>query len=133
MESQTPPKNLTLTAMEKLIYSTLALWRIIGQVNVMKKVLLLLILSLFFLPSPSKAAGIFFGVQSKDVGINKDFEVGVFINTQNQSVNAVEGEIKFPSNYFALQGFYNGGSMLTFWIKQPTLTSDGTVSFTGLT
>jgi hypothetical protein len=99
----------------------------------MKKILLLFILVFIFFPLSSKGAGIFFGANSKSVSVDSKFEVGVFLNTQNESINAIEGEIKFPADYFELQGFYSGGSIVSFWITQPSLSSGGVVSFSGIT
>jgi hypothetical protein len=78
------------------------------------------------------AAEIFFGAKSKDVGVNSKFEVGVYVNTENETVNAVEGDINFPADAFDLDGFYTGGSVLTLWITPPAGSARGTVSFAGI-
>jgi hypothetical protein len=78
------------------------------------------------------AAGIFFGANGPDVSVNSKLEVGVYLNTENELVNAVGGEINFPADVFDFQGFYTGGSVLTLWITPPTLTASGTVSFAGI-
>ncbi len=100
----------------------------------MKKFLLLLFITVgLFVASDSLAAEIFFGMHSKDVGVNTKFETGVFLNTQKESVNAVEGQIIFPSDSLEFEGFYNGNSLITFWIQKPALISQGIVSFSGIT
>ncbi len=83
-------------------------------------------------PLPVQAADIFFGTQAKDVGVGTKFEVGVFLDAQKESINAIEGQIIFPSDEFELQGFYTGNSILNFWIQQPTLISQGVISFSGI-
>ncbi|MDO8529923.1 MAG: cohesin domain-containing protein [bacterium] len=98
----------------------------------MKKVLPLFIIILLFLPFAADAAEIFFGVKSKDITLDSKFEIGVFINTQAQDINAVEGEIRFPSEYVDVQGVYSGGSIISFWVSQPKLAGDGLISFTGV-
>jgi hypothetical protein len=98
----------------------------------MKKILLLLILVFIFSPLNSQAAEIFFGAGNKNININSKFEVGVFVDSQRESINAIEGKIKFPADSFDFQGFYTGGSVLSFWVTQPALTSDGEVSFSGI-
>ncbi len=80
-------------------------------------------------PLPVSAAELFFGTHSKDISLGSKFEVGVFINTQNELINAIEGQIIFPPDSLEFQGFYTGNSLLTFWIQQPVLTSKGVVSF----
>ena len=78
------------------------------------------------------AAEIFFGAKASDVAVGGKFEIGVYANTQGQSVNAVGGDIKFPAASFDLNGFYDGGSALPLWVKQPALSAPGTVSFAGV-
>lgn len=101
----------------------------------MKKSLLLLLFVIFIafiLPFSSDAAQIFFGVHEKNIGLNSKMEMGVFLNTGGEPINAIEGEIIFPADFFEFQGIYNGNSLLTFWIKQPVLISQGVVSFSGI-
>ena len=98
-----------------------------------KKNRLLLVSCLLLLVAfHADAAEIFFGTHSKDIGVGSTFEVGVFIDTNGQSVNAVEGRILFPEETLELAGLYTGNSMLNLWIEQPVLVSEGTVSFSGV-
>ena len=83
-------------------------------------------------PFTGRAAEIFFGSQGKDVGLNSNFEIGVFVDSQNESINAIESKITFPGDYLSLQGAYTGNSILTFWVDQPNSPSNGTVSFSGV-
>jgi len=101
----------------------------------MKKYFFLFLVLVFFsvFALKAQAAEIFFGTQSKNISVNTTFQVGVFVDTQSQSLNAVEGQIAFPKDMFEFKGFYSGNSTLTFWVKQPTLVSDGLVFFSGVT
>jgi len=88
--------------------------------------------SIFVLPLQTQAAGIFFGAQNKTVGVGQKFEVGVFVSSTRESINAIEATITFPSNAVELSSFYTGSSILAFWIQQPTVTSPGNISFSGI-
>jgi len=88
--------------------------------------------SFALMPILASAAEIFFGVNNKDIGIDAKFETGIFINAQSESINAIEGQIIFPSDTFEFQGFYSGNSVIPFWVQQPVLTSQGIVSFSGI-
>ena len=81
------------------------------------------------------AATIFFGVQKQQVGIEQQFEVGVFLNTQGQEINAVEGNIQFPANILEIEKIRDGGSILLFWIEKPNIEDaqkKGELFFSGL-
>ncbi|OGZ63836.1 MAG: hypothetical protein A3A98_00930 [Candidatus Staskawiczbacteria bacterium RIFCSPLOWO2_01_FULL_40_39] len=82
--------------------------------------------------TPAQAAEVFFGANSKEVQVDTKFEVGVFLNAQDQSVNAVEAQIIFPADSFVFEGFLSGNSVITLWIQQPKLISPGVISFSGI-
>jgi hypothetical protein len=123
--------------MEKLILPILASWLIIGQVNMKKlqKINFFILFSLFlflFFVTPVFAAEIFFGANNKEVNLDSKFEIGIFLDTQGDNINAMEGTIMFPSNALEFQGVYNGNSNITFWVQQPTLIAKDSVSFSGI-
>jgi len=98
----------------------------------MKNILFILLFIGFIIASDVKAAEVFFGVAGKDVAVNTSFEAGVFINTQTESINAIEAQVTFPAEYFEFQGIYTGNSVIAFWVEQPVLTSPGILSFSGI-
>ncbi len=97
-----------------------------------KFIFLLSIFCFLFSARSAFAAELFFGAKNKDVGLGQKFEIGVFVNSQNESINAIQGNIIFPADSLQFEGFYTGGSTLTFWVNQPALTSPGTISFSGI-
>ncbi len=80
-----------------------------------------------------QGAEIYFGANNKELGLNEKLEIGVFLDTKGQSINAIEGEILFPSDLLDFKGIINGGSVVSLWVKNPYLSSDGKVSFSGVT
>lgn len=97
-----------------------------------KSIFLLSVAVLLSVAFTANAAQMYFGVQDKQVGVDAKFEVGVFLNTDQQSVNAIEGQIVFPADLLEFKGFYNGSSIVNFWVQQPKLTSSGIISFSGI-
>jgi len=82
-----------------------------------------------------EAAEIYFGASGQEVGVRKPFEVGVFLNTEAEPINAVEGVIVFPSDSLELLDIRDAGSVLTLWIERPRLIQEaqtGEVSFAGV-
>jgi len=96
------------------------------------KFLFFIICCLFLFAAPVFAAEIFFGVQSQKIGLGKLFEVGVFINTENEPVNTVAGKIKFSSEFLELKEIREGNSIINFWIEKPEV-KEGEVVFSGIT
>ena len=68
-------------------------WHSGGQAKSMKtkRVLLIFIASLLPLVPIASAAELYFGAHNKEIQVGKAFEVGVFLNTQGQPINAIEG------------------------------------------
>ncbi|MEK7124687.1 MAG: cohesin domain-containing protein [Patescibacteria group bacterium] len=88
--------------------------------------------SFALMPIGALAAEIYFGSNSKEVGAGEKFEIGVFIDTKEESINAIESNIDFPSDFLEFQGIENGSSILNLWVKQPYVLSDGKVFFSGV-
>jgi len=86
----------------------------------MKTYFFFLILLIFlFIPFGTQGAELYFGAPAKEVGLNQQFEVGVFLNTDGQEVNAFEGLIEFPTEFLEVQEVRDGGTIASFWIERP--------------
>lgn len=96
----------------------------------MNRILFFLITVL--LPLPAFAAEIYFGTHTKEAGVNQYVEVGVFLNTERESINAVEGSVSFPSSLLAPQEIRNGNSVISFWVEQPFDFAQGELRFSGV-
>lgn len=81
--------------------------------------------------TPVLAAGLTFGTPAAEVEIGKSFEVSVFLDTQGEQINAVEGRITFPVSVLAFSGVRDPGSVVNFWVERPSVRGDG-VTFSGI-
>ncbi len=99
-----------------------------------KKYLLLasVVAASFLVVAPTFAAETFFGTKTQEIKAGQLFEVGVFINTDNEEINAVEGKIIFPQDLLEIKKINDGNSIINFWIEKPKSTSDGHVAFSGI-
>ncbi len=95
------------------------------------KILLALLLGLI-LPQLVFAANIFIGAKTNEVRVGEQFELKLFVNTQEESVNAFEGKITFPSNLVNVKEIQDGNSIVNFWIDKPK-TQNGAITFSGIT
>ena len=90
--------------------------------------------SIFYIlnPLPVQGAELYFGINSKEIGAGEKFKVGVFLNSQSDSINAVHGNIVFDPKLIEFQEIQNGGSILNLWVKQPYILSEGKLTFSGV-
>jgi len=59
------------------------------------------------------------------------FQISFVLNTENEKINAVEGEIKFPNELLELKEIRDGSSIINFWIEKPRIGDR--VYFSGIT
>lgn len=60
-------------------------------------------------------------------------QVTVMLNTQGESINAVEVHLTFNPQEFNVQSVSDGGSIIDFWVEQPIFSnSSGTIDFSGI-
>src|SRR5665213_3506535 len=60
------------------------------------------------------------------------FGVDVRLDNQGQCINAAEVDLAYPVNQIEAVGASDGDSILTLWVKQPTVYSNyGLISFVG--
>lgn len=73
---------------------------------------------------------LFFDYASTPHTKNEDFWVTVMLDTQSQSINAIEGNIIVDSR-FTIKDINDADSNVTFWIERP-IQDKHTVSFSGI-
>lgn len=107
-------------AMARLTSLISVLWRSIGRdknmtkIQKIKIVLVACILSLVAIPA--FAAEVSFDTKTQEIKAGQLFEVGVFINTDNEEINAIEGKIIFPQDFLEIKKINDGNSIINFWI-----------------
>ncbi|MEN9582925.1 MAG: hypothetical protein RL641_879 [Candidatus Parcubacteria bacterium] len=83
-----------------------------------------------------QAAEIFFGSNQKEVSIGQSFEIGVFLNTTSESLNAISGTISFSKDNFTVTDIRDGNSIVNMWVERPAISTDatmpGAVTFSGI-
>jgi hypothetical protein len=78
------------------------------------------------------AATLYFSSAEKNIGINGELEVSVFLDTEGEQINAIEGLIVFPNDVIEIIDINDGGSIIDVWIQKPILTQEGII-FSGIT
>lgn len=87
---------------------------------------------LALLPLAGQAARLFFDVKTVQVQAGEKFEVNLFINTEKEDINAIEGKLSFSKDILELKELREGNSIINFWIERPK-NQDGAIMFSGIT
>ena len=94
-----------------------------------------LVLFLYFLPLSSQAqsgASLYFAPASGTYFVGSTFDISVYVNTGDQTVNAVQVDIQFPPDKIQVASPSTGKSFISVWISQPTYSNTkGAISFIG--
>lgn len=96
------------------------------------KIFVLLLATIFFWGSGyAQAAEISPELSSFFDNGQKFYEVKIFLNTEGESINAIEGEMDYQESNFDFQKITDGSSIVNFWLKSPQKSSDGKIIFSG--
>ena len=93
-----------------------------------------LFFGVFFAPNLAFAenASLFIRPPEGTFAAGGTFEVGVYLNTGANNVNAVRVDLEFPPEKLQIVSPNIGKSVVQFWVIQPTYSnSQGTISFQG--
>lgn len=86
----------------------------------------------FILPQMVFAAQIFFESKTTQTQIGGKIEINLFVNTEQESINAFEGKMLFPSGVLDLKEIRDGNTIVNFWVEKPK-NQNGAIIFSGIT
>ena len=66
------------------------------------------------------AATLYFLPASNEITVGDSFVVEARIDTENESINAIEGEMVYPAEILSVSDISDGGSVIGFWPQKPT-------------
>ncbi|KKT12946.1 MAG: hypothetical protein UV95_C0005G0014 [Candidatus Falkowbacteria bacterium GW2011_GWF2_43_32] len=94
--------------------------------------LAMVVLFLIVYPTvPVSAAEVFFGADSTTVSVDDELTVDVFLNTEDEDINAVAGRILISEIFWQLKEIKDGDSIINFWAERPQFVR-GEISFSGV-
>ncbi len=102
---------------------------ILEETSCMKIVLFLVLI--FAMPFSASAATLYFSPSSGTQTIGKPFTVTVYAASTDQALNAISAQIQVPSERFTVVSASSVGSVVNFWVQQPTV-SGNTVMLEGV-
>ncbi|MEI8361170.1 MAG: hypothetical protein WCG01_03515 [bacterium] len=81
----------------------------------------------------SQAATLFLAPQKINSDLHKSFSLNVLTSSQDQAINAVSGSIYFPNDKLVVESLTVGGSVVNFWLKEPSFSNaTGVINFEGI-
>ncbi len=86
----------------------------------------------FIIATPVFAAQMIVDSKNREIKLNERFKVEIFLDSQGESVNAVEGRIFFPSDLLKLEKISDGGAIISVWVEKPRMDSAGQIIFSGI-
>jgi len=82
--------------------------------------------------SAEKGASLYLSPRSGTFFVENVFDVSIMVNTNENRINAVEVNLKFPSDKLQVVTPISGKSFVSSWMVSPTYSNtEGTVSFKG--
>lgn len=81
-------------------------------------------IALFFPHSKIFAASMFLEPQNQEVRAGESIAAQLFIDTNNEQINAIEGTIIFPENLLKIKEVKEGNSIINFWVDNPADASN---------
>ncbi len=93
---------------------------------------ILFITLLLLVPLSSKAAEIYFSAVEK-VNLGQEIVVELMLDTENELINAVSGEISV-SSIFSIEKIFDGDTALSLWVENPKINKErNSISLSGIT
>ncbi len=96
-------------------------------------ILVVLVFSSGFFVTPALAAVIKIDSDFKSLHVGDVFTVLLSVDTENQTVNAIETEIIFPQEILEYVSTDDGESGVSLWVLQPAYDGLDSISLTGIT
>lgn len=87
---------------------------------------------LFFFSHNVYAAVLGFDLDKNQVKNGEIFTSTLYLDTEGQSINTIEGDLKYDKNILKLEVINIGGSFINFWMEKPDTKTEGTIHFSGI-
>lgn len=79
-----------------------------------------------------EAASVSFAPAELLLSVNQEVRVDIYLDTENQVINAVSGKLSLPGAGLKLEEISDGNSLLSFWVEKPSRQGNE-ITFAGVT
>jgi len=95
--------------------------------------LIILFIFIFFFSRNAFAASLEVNVDKNISNQGEIFTATILLNTEGQSINTIEGDLNYDSNFIKAEAINIGSSFVDFWINKPDIKTLGLIHFSGIT
>lgn len=115
---------------ENLKISTRSIWGF-GLRKLENLIITLFVVGFVFIPRVFAAE---FNISSNSVSnkVGDEFMVRFTLDTEDETINAVEGNLVFPQNLVSIKEIREGNSIMSLWIKTPQIQNENEITFSGI-
>lgn len=101
--------------------------------NNIKIKLFILSTFVFFSMHNVLAADLGLNIEKNILHENEVFVVNISLNTDGESINTLEGDLKYDDNFIKAESVNIGGSFISLWVEKPDIKTQGVIHFSGIT
>ncbi len=101
------------------------------QRNFKIKIIIFSILAFCFGGS-AHAASLLISSDKTQVKNNEVFTATLFLDTEGESINTIEGDLVYDENLLSAPVLNTGGSFVSFWVEKPNIKNKGLIHFAGV-
>jgi len=94
--------------------------------------LIILFILLFFLKHNALAVSLDLNADKNVLQQGDILTLVISLNTDGQSINTIEGDLKYDDNFIKPESVNIGGSFISFWVEKPDLKTSGIIHFSGI-
>jgi hypothetical protein len=95
--------------------------------------LFILFIFVFFFSRNVLAASLELNVEKNTIQAGEIFTATILLNTEGQSINTLEGDLKYDDKLIKAESVNIGNSFISFWVEKPDIKISGTIHFSGIT
>ena len=103
------------------------------NISLKKIIYISLLVIIGYLPIVSSAASFYIEGGKHEFVKGEKFAIIVSLDTENESINAIEGSLLYPHDLLDVVEIRDGNSAITFWIEKMHESSSGVLTFSGTT
>ncbi len=89
--------------------------------------------SVFMSVNPAHASQLLLSQSSSPLGIGQTVQVDINLKPEGEAFNAVGATLTWPAKLLEFKSIRDGGSIINFWVDAPYLSTDNSLTFSGIT
>ena len=93
---------------------------------------IIILICLIFFSHNVLAASLEIKTEKDGLELGGNFSVSIILNTEGQSINTIEGDLKYDASMLKGEIVDIGDSFVSFWVEKPDFKNPGLIHFSGI-